>query len=151
MDFIKRHKYEVIVFSVFIIIMILAFFGIKELIYPNSNKDLYGNRLDHIEDVVIKTDTISSIKDAMTETKKINSVNYNLQGRIMKFIIDVKKDTSLVDAESLSDLIIEKLTTEQQNYYEIQIYLVCNESEENDVYPVIGSRHKNGLTFVWTK
>ncbi len=151
MDFLKKHKFKVIGLTVFAIIMILAFFGIKEMIYPNSSKDLYGNRLNGIEDVVIKEDTISVIKDLILETKKVNNIKYSLQGRIMKFIIDVKKDTSLVDAESLSDSIIEALSTEQQSYYDIQVYLICNESKETEIYPVIGSKHKDSLTFVWTK
>jgi len=151
MKFLKKSKYKIILLSIFILIMILAFFGIKELIYPNSSIDLYGNRLDGIEDVSIKESTITNIKETITQTDKTNTIDYYLMGRIMKFIIDVKKDTDLVDAKSMVDNIIDKLSEEQQAFYDIEIFITSKESSDSEVYPIIGSKHKDSLTFVWTK
>ncbi|MGE5456460.1 MAG: hypothetical protein ACM3O4_05110 [Ignavibacteriales bacterium] len=151
MKFLKKPKYKIIILVVFIIIMILAFLGIKELIYPNSSIDLYGNRLDGIEEFPIKADTVSNIKDLITETDKTNSVDYYLTGRIIKFIIDVKKDTDLVDAKSMTDSIVEKLSDKQQSFYDIEVFITSKESKDSEVYPIIGSKHRDSLTFVWTK
>lgn len=151
MKFLKKPKYKIIVLVIFIIIMLLAFLGIKELIYPNSSIDLYGNRLEGIEEVPIKTDTINNIKDLIMDTDKASSVDYYLNGRIVKFIIDVKKDIDLVDAKSMSDSIIEKLSDDQQSFYDIEVFITSKESKDSEIYPIIGSKHRDSLTFVWTK
>lgn len=151
MKFLKKPKFKIILLSIFVVIMILAFFGIKELIYPNSSIDLYGNRLEGIEEVSIKNDTITNIKELITKTEKTNSVDYYLTGRILKFIIDVKKDTELVDAKSMADNIIDKLSEKQQSFYDIEVFITSKESDGSELYPIIGSKHKDSLTFVWTK
>ncbi len=151
MKFLKKPKYKIIGLTVFIIIMILAFFGIKELIYPNSSIDLYGNRLEGIDEVSIKADTITNIKELIMRTEKVSKVDYYLTGRIAKFIIDVKTDTDLIDAKSMTDNIIEKLSEDQLSFYDIEVFITSKESIESEIYPIIGAKHKDSLTFIWTK
>ena len=57
---------------------------------PNDSKNLYGNRLDGIENYVIKEETISIIKEELMKTEKVKSIDYDLKGKLINFIIMVK-------------------------------------------------------------
>ena len=109
MKFIKKHKYTFIIAGVFIVLFIFAFIGLKNLLYPDSGKDKYGDRLDGIEEHPIKNEDIESVKSKVKESKKVNDITYSLEGRLMKFAIDVKKGTDKESIESLGETILSSL------------------------------------------
>lgn len=150
MEFLKKNKVTIVLGIVFLGIMIAAFACIVRLVYPDSKKDLYGNRLDGIENVSIHEDKITEIKQTLIDTGKVNTVTYDLKGKLANFTIDVKKDTDKVSAKALSDKILTVFTEEQKNFYDFQIFLVCTEDEESELYPMIGYKHKTTVNFVWT-
>ena len=49
MKFVKNTNLK-LSFAVFLILMISAFIGIKQLLYPDFRKNLYGSRLEGIEE-----------------------------------------------------------------------------------------------------
>jgi len=148
MKFIKKHKVGLIVLLVCIILIVLLFFGIKNAFFSNINESKYGNRLDGIEDYVIEDTLINEIKDMLMETEKVNKVTYDLKGRIVNFMIEVKSDVDLTSSHSLADKLAEKFPDEYKSFYDIQIFLTC-EDEESELYPTIGYKHKTSAGFKW--
>ena len=43
----------------------MAFIGLRELIYPDDNKNRYGNRLDGIENVRINNDKLEAARQEL--------------------------------------------------------------------------------------
>ena len=147
MKFIKKHKYTFIIAGVFIVLFIFAFIGLKNLLYPDSGKDKYGDRLDGIEEHPIKNEDIESVKSKEKESKKGNDITYSLEGRLMKFAIDVKKGTDKESIESLGETILSSLSDDIKDYYDIQLIVNCK--EDSKFVPLIASKHKTRKVFVW--
>ena len=148
MKFIKKHKVALIVTGVIIVLLILCAWGIKSAFFSNIKESKYGNRLDGIENYPIEASTIDDIKNTLNETEYINSVSYDLKGRCMYFIIELKEEVDLTTSRSLADKIAEKLTDEIKSFYDIQV-LIDSESEESEIYPTIGAKHKTSVGFKW--
>ncbi len=148
MKFIKKHKVALIVTLVIIILLILVFFGIKSAFFANINESKYGNRLDGIENYPIEESTITDIKTTISENDFVNSVNYDLKGRVMYFTIIVKDDVDLTTSRGLADKIAEKFTDEIKSYYDIQV-LIDSDAEESENYPTMGAKHKTSVGFKW--
>lgn len=149
MKFIKKHKVLLICLGVLLILMIIALLAIKEYLYPDDSKDKYGNRLDGINEVLVSDDTISKIKTTIKETKGVVKCEYILTGKIIKVFVTVDATIDITKAKDLSTIILDNLDENQKSFYDIQYYVDC--SEENELYPIIGSKHKTSATFVWTE
>lgn len=150
MKFMKKHKFETIGTVVFLLLIIFAFIGIKELIYPDTKKDLYGNRLEGIEEVTINQDKLEKIKLELEVNDYVVDVSSNIRGRIINFLIKVELETDLVTSKALVEKIMENFTKEEKEYYDYQVYIDCYGNEESELYPIIGYKHKTSLNFKWT-
>lgn len=150
MKFIKKHKVGIISIIVIIIIGILTYFALKSMFIIGNDKGKYGNRLDGIENVQIENETVDKLIKEMEETKDINSVKYNLQGRLIYIIMEVSNDTAVEVSKGYANKLLAYFTDEQKEYYDIQV-LIKSDSEESEVYPIIGAKHKTSTAFVWTE
>ncbi len=150
MKFIKKHKVGIISVIVIIIIGILTYFALKSMFIIGNDKGKYGNRLDGIENVQIENETVDKLIKEMEETKDINSVKYNLQGRLIYIIMEVSNDTAVEVSKGYANKLLAYFTDEQKEYYDIQV-LIKSDSEESEVYPIIGAKHKTSTAFVWTE
>jgi preprotein translocase subunit SecF len=151
MDFIKKHKYKAFGLFVFLILMFLAFIGLRELIYPDDNKNRYGNRLDGIENVRINNDKLEAARQELLKIDYVAKVKNQIQGRIINFIIEVKPNTDLVSSKSLADKLLEKFSKEEKDYYDFQVFLVTSDDAESELYPIVGYKHKTSLVFKWIR
>lgn len=144
----KKHKGLIICLIVLVVLGIVAFIGVRKLLYPDNNKSKYGDRLDGIENYKISEQTISEMKEEFLKNEFVTDFNYNLTGRIVKVTITVKSDTEVEKTQELSSIITKALPEDYQKYYDISYYVVSN--EENDLYPIVGTKHKTSEVFSWT-
>lgn len=151
MNFIKTHKNALIVVLTCLVLMILALVAIYRMFYPNSSKSVYGDRTAGAPQ--IDSAIIEKIKNEITEKDITNSVSYRLDGVIMKFFIDTKKDTKVPDAQQLTDVILDNLALSITDFYDIQVYMTQTEKEDAVEFPMIGYHSKDAkeFTFVLNK
>ena len=147
-DFLKKYK-GLIIFFVIVVIFIVGLICLYNFFAPDYKKSLYGNRLEDIEKYEVSSKTIDKIEKNIKKLDYVKSFDYNLKGRIINFIIEVKDDTSLDNSKKVWDLIIEELKEKQTKYYDIQVFLTCD--KESKVYPIIGYKHKTYDKIIWTK
>ena len=145
----KKHKGLFICLGVLLILGIVAFFGLKNLLYPDGSKNKYGDRLTGIEKVPISDSTVNDMKEAFLKNENVISFEYKLTGRIIKIFVKVKDNTKVDTVKELSNLIVKDLTDEQKSFYDILYYVTC-ENEEPDLYPLSGNKHKTSDVFSWT-
>lgn len=148
MKFIKKNKILVIFITVFALVMIFAVIGIVKLLMPNGGTSVYGDRLSGIENVQIKDTTIGIIKESILDTGKVESIDYDLRGKLMNFIIIVKDTTDKVTATALTDKILSNLSEDEKKFYDIQVFV--NTKAESEIYPIIGYKHTTSLNFSWS-
>ena len=148
MNEIFRKKFKLIIYFIILIIIVLALCIVYETIFSNNNGK-YGNRLEGMEKVSIKTKQKNEIKKNIESLQISSSVDVYLTGKIIKAIVYVNNDIGLDKAKESYTKLTEKLSDEQKKYFDIQIFL--NKKEKDDNYPTIGYKHHNKDYVSWTK
>lgn len=144
MKFIKEHKMGIIIGAICLILMVVLFLTVYSMFNPSNSKDIYGSRLDG--EVTVSDSDVETVKSKLNESGIINSITYNKNVRIIKFIINVKDDTKVEDAQKVCNTILETFSKEILEYYDVEVYVTSN----LDSYPIIGYSSKNADTFTWT-
>ena len=146
MEFIKKNKILVSLLA----IAIIFFVAILIIIFSNLSigNNEYGNRLDNIEKYPISNEVIEEIKTDISSYEKVTSISYNLEGKLANFILTVDDSLEEETAKNYANKILENLSDDIKNYYDIQV-LVDSDNDESDVYPIIGYKHKTTDVFVW--
>lgn len=150
MNFIKRN----IKWIIGILVVLLIFLGLGiwflRLVYPDSHKDLYGDRLKQIDSYKIEDRTITGIKDTIKENSSVLDVSYHASGRILKFQVKTAAETDLGQMKQfLSETLLEKFSDQQKEYYDMQI-IIENENAELTAYPAMGYKHRTNEVFSWS-
>ena len=148
MKYIKKNKWVLIPILVFIIVMVLAIIGIVNLVIPNDTKDLYGNRLDKIEENQISEESIKKIEEQLLDTGKVKTVTYDVKGKLVNYILVVNSDVDKVTAQNLTTKILECFEQNIKDFYDFQVFIKTE--EESEIFPIIGYKHTNSVNFVWT-
>lgn len=147
-NFFQKNKKQCIIGGIaFLIIFFLIMIWL--FIVPAFSNNKYGDRLDDINDHKISSNTVNDIKSSLKQNDKVNKVTYNNEGRILDFIITVSNDMKIEDAKKLGDTILDKISDDDQKYYDIQILITTE--EENDNYPIAGYKHKTEENFTYGK
>ena len=146
MKFIKNNK----ILIALILIAVIMFSTILIIIFSNlsSGNDEYGNRLDEIEKYPITDEVINNIKNEISSLEKVKSINYDLEGRLINFVIKVEDDLIVSEAKNYSEKILENFSDDIKSYYDIQI-LIDSNIDESENYPIIGYKHKTSDSLVW--
>lgn len=147
MNFIKKHCFLFVTLIILFAIIITGIIVCKNLFF-SSKGDVFGNRLDEIENYPIKDETLNKIKTDLESLEQVNSVSNNIVGRRVNFIIEIKEDVDVVTSQGIGEKILEHLDADVKGYYDIQV-MITSEDEENQNYPIIGYKHKNRAGFSW--
>lgn len=143
-------RIKIIFLTLIVIVIGVLGYGIVKVVLPNSAISLYGNRTETA--VAIPDDRFTKTNELIKKSNFIRSVNSYKGGvLIVNIIIDVKKDTNLLAIESMLDKVLELYTEQEKNDYDFQVFVTCKEdTNEDSAYPIIGYKHKTGLSFKWT-
>lgn len=146
MNFIKTHKTLCIILGI-IVLLIIAFIILFIKFSPNSSKDLYGNRLAGIEKYPISEERIQNMCKDAEQVEGIQSLSYNLRGRLINLIVKVNVDLSKENAIQYANKTLEYFSEEEKAFYDFQIFFQTD--GESEIYPFIGAKHKTSNTYVW--
>ena len=146
MKFIKNNK----ILVTLILIAVIMFSTILIIVFSNlsSGNNKYGNRLDGIEKYPITEEVINNIKSEISSLEKVESINYNLEGRLINFVRKVEDDLIVSEAKNYSEKILENFSDDIKSYYDIQI-LIDSNIDESENYPIVGYKHKTSDSLVW--
>lgn len=146
-EFIKKHCFLVISLTILLVVTIVGIVVTKNLFF-SSKGDVFGNRLDGIEEHQVTDSDISKIKNDLGSLEQISSIENNIVGKRINFIIKVKSEVDVITSKGYADKILENLSDDITKFYDIQV-MITNEDEENQNYPIIGYKHKTkaGFTF----
>lgn len=149
----RIRKQENIFLLVLILILIGCFVAIGLLFYKyfyagaSSNK--YGDRLDGIENYPLPSTLEADIKSLYAEEKMIDSVKVNVEGKIIYITIGFKESVKVETAQSQAAKALDKIGEENLKFYDVQFILKYVGEEENENFPIFGSKNSNSLKVVW--
>lgn len=146
MNYIKKHKKQVLIISIILVVFILLLMLIHTFM-PNSKKNAWGNRVSDIANHPISDEVINKVKEDLKATGKVDDVSYRLSIRTMNFIITLKDGVKRADAIKLSDTFLKDLSDDIKSYYDIELYFKLDGSEE---YPFMGYKNKISSDFKYT-
>lgn len=149
MKFIKKNKITMLVIIIFIAVVYIGYFSLNNL-FIKSDSPKYGDRLDGIEKVEIKKETLSKLEKNLKDNKNVKAVSTNISGRTLDIIITVDDKLSLKDAKTIGSSSYSDLTEEQIKFYAVQVFIKKTDEKQNN-FPIIGYKQKNSKALVWTK
>lgn len=147
MKWIKKNKFTVLAIVLFALLAFLAAEA-KDLLFPDSGKAIYGDRLAgkvEVDKVVYDT-----VKTKLNGNDKVTNVTVRENGKRIDIMITVTNATSKEEAKKITDNILEPFSESQIGYYDFQVIIKKDDAKEND-FPLIGYKHHNSSTFVFTK
>ncbi len=143
-----RKKYiRIFLALVLVALLIGGLLFVKEMIFSNDEKVIYGNRLKGIEKVPITDETKNKIKEGLKENT--SSVKVRISGKIIYIIMKVKEGTTLETAHNLGNKSLEYFSDDEKSFYDIQI-MIDMEGESNQ-FPIIGYKQHSKGSIIWTK
>ncbi len=141
-------KYKVIIYIVIVLIFIgLAFLALKNYLFPDDDKSVYGSRLNGIEDVKLDSNRMLAIKNGYATDNNIESIVVDLKGRKINLIIKGKTDYTIEYAKKTLLENLKVFQTKELNYYDIEFF-VTNEPLK---YNMIGYKNKKSDVIVWSE
>ena len=109
MNFIKNNKILVTLIVITLIFMIaLLIIIFSNLSFGDNNK--YGNRLDNIEKYPITEEMILNIKTEISSFDKVEDIIYNLEGKLINFIIKIDDTLLEEDARNYGGRVVKNQT-----------------------------------------
>ena len=138
-----------VLLSVLLVCFISIAFLFYKYFYAGTSSTKYGDRLEEIEKYPLSDTLEEDIKSLYTETTSINKIAVKTQGRIIYITLDFKESIKVTEAQDLAIKSLEKIGEENLSYYDVQFLLSYSGEEENENFPVFGSKSATSLKVVW--
>lgn len=155
-SWIKNNKKKAIIIGVVllsVILLIIFSIGVISYLMPNTKESVYGDRCKVTADYPVESDREDKIKDFLKDYDKMEFSSMDVKCNLIDIIIEVDDKVSLSKVKSMSKKLIKVFSEDELKYYDIQLMVKSN-NENSEVYPVIGTHHKeiNGKEndeFIW--
>ncbi len=149
--FYKENRVFVILMGI-ALVCIAIIFGMMVWYIINSNtKDVYGNRLDGIEDVEIDDKMKTDMESSISEMEGVQDVTINLHGKIVYFDIDLVNEATVDEAKNISIKCLDFFEEEYLNFYDLQFIITKSKVEDSeDVFPILGYKKASATTITWS-
>lgn len=141
-----KDNYKIILVA----LIVISFFVLGVFIYKNIFEESSSNRLENIEKHKLTKKEINSVKDTVNELKDIEDVDVYTNNKIIKIFIELKEDIDFDDVKENSNKIIEKISSKNLEFYDLEIF-ITSKNEESKIYPKIGYKHKKNSKFTWNR
>ncbi len=144
-DLLLRHKLlSLISILAFIVVMIMLYVFFSIFV---SGNDVYGRRLDGIEDVKISKTDLNKEKEKIEKNGEVKSAKVRLQGKIVYFDITFTKDTSKDKAKEIAKKTLDDYSKDEKEYYDFEYVL---HQENSDGFKITGTSgpKTGGISFI---
>lgn len=142
---LKKHYKLIITILVIIIVFVLCLFIYKNLFQENGS-----NRLENIENYKLTKKEKDKVEEKLNEIGNVNSIDIYTNYKIIKIYLELKEDVDFEDVQKISNEAIEKVSSDNLEYYDVEIF-VQTLNEESEVYPKIGYKYKTNSEFTWNR
>lgn len=142
---------KIILVLLFILLACFAVIGVLfyKYFYAGTSTTKYGDRLEGIENYKLSDTLEEDIKSVYANTKSINTVKVNVEGKIVYINIDFKESVKVDTAKSEAVKSLDKIGEENLKFYDIQYLLTYSGEGENTNFPIFGAKSANSLKVVW--
>ena len=143
-------KYKILI--VLVLVLICCFIAICSVAFTyffGGSDSVYGDRLDDQKKHPIKKEFSSELISKLEKDEQIEKVDFKVKGRVVYLTIDFVKDTALEEAETKATTAIQEFSEDLLNYYDIDVIIKCQSSENSDGYTIMGAKNVSSANLVW--
>jgi hypothetical protein len=148
MKFIKKHRNNILLGILLLIIIIGVGYFLKAFVFPSSGP-FYGNRLDGIDNVEISDNRITELESNLLRNDKVKSSDVLIQGKIINIFIDVE-DMGADDAKKILNDTLGDFSDAEKEFYDFQYFITNDSDKDSEIYPIIGYKSKSSDTISWS-
>lgn len=138
-----------IVLGIILVICLIAILIVTFSFFFGGSKTVYGDRLEGIADYPITENFKSDYISSLESEDLVESVSFDLRGRIIYITINFVDDTSLVEAQGKAALSLAKFSEELLSYYDIMFTLKSSKTENSEGFTILGAKNVAGSGLVW--
>ncbi len=139
-----------ILIGILVVCFLLIGFLFYKYFYSGISTSKYGDtRLEGIEKYPLSKTLEKDINDLYSSEKSVNKATVTVEGRIVYITVDFKESIKIDNAKSIAIKSLDKIGEENLTYYEIQFILTYSGTDENENFPIFGSKNSNSLKVVW--
>lgn len=142
-DFYLNNRIYCILMIISALCLITIIASIIIYFVTQTKSSVYGHRLDDIGEHAVATE-LEELKNNLQENEKVLTASTDIRGKIIYVLLEVNKDLSNEEIQSICTLSLTKLTEDQKAYYDVQ-YIVKREG----LNPYLGSKRANQLSIAW--
>ena len=146
MKFIKNNISSIVGLIVFVLV-IVAFFMVKDVFNPDESTAIYGRRIEGKSKVEISNERVKAVKALLND--KTSSIEVRVAGKIVNIIIKINPEISLEEAKTFGPKLLEPFSEEEKKFYDFQIFIKNDTNEAQ--FPIIGYKNKNKDNISWTR
>ena len=139
--FIKANKKEVKIVVLILVILFLLLILYKMLFYSNSEKSIYGTRLNDIKENKITNEEKIEFKEKASKIEGITKIRVEVKGRLIKIYTTFDDQITNEDIKNKFNEMLTYINDDVKSYYDITFY-AKQFKDEKDKYPVIGYKQK---------
>lgn len=137
----------------FILILTLILLAVMGVIFAQmlsgGDSNVYGNRLDGIDDVKISDETYSEVEEEVMATEVVEKVDVRLQGKIVYTTIVLKSDTTSDRAKEIASATLDNYSEEELKFYDFSYFLKW--TREGVTIVIAGNKHHDNSAISWIK
>lgn len=147
--YLKENKTLFILMIVAIVCIIVSILLLFKYFYFGNGGTKYGDRLDGIENVEIKSDKQNEVISKIESNDIVESAKMTITGKRIDIKIIFTNKATLTDAEGVALKSLESFSDEEKNYYDIEFTLKQNADEKAEGFLIMGAKNVNGSNLVW--
>ena len=148
--FYHNNRIYCILMGISLLCLLLIAAAFLMFFVDQTKTDVYGNRLNGIENVEISKTHKDEVISFITEQEIVDKANINIKGKII-YINVYLKSGKVDDAQSLAVKILEKFSEDEKNFYDINYTFALTTTEEESPFPIMGYKKSDKTIITWTK
>ena len=149
-NLILNHKLLATICLLAFILLVVLLFMVISMTVSTANK--YGNRLDGIKEVEIKSKTLKEVENKIKENEEVKDASVRIKGKIIYFDITYNKGTEKDKAKEIANNTLSEFSEEEKSFYDMEYILIEDSNgEDGDTYIVTGTKHSAKEEISWSR
>lgn len=156
-NWIKENKKKAIIIGVVILAVVLLVvfaFAIISYLVPNTKASVYGDRCKATSEYKVESDREDKIKEFLKDYNDMDLKSFDVKCNLIDIVIEVDDKVSLSKVKDMSKKLLKVFSEDEYKHYDIQLMVKSNAGDKSEVYPKIGTHHKEidgkiNDSFVW--
>lgn len=120
-----------------------------KVFFSGTNGSKYGDRLDTLSSYVISNDKVEDIVSSTKSEKNVESVTYNLQGKLYYFNIYLATNAKAIDGVNAATKLLELFSEKDKSYYDFNFIITKKALVSDESFPIMGYKNSTSSSISW--